>query len=265
MIRENGFVVLDEKPDASVRLLCFHHAGGSALSLMPVVRDIKGDVEVCLFELPGRGMLQEEEHLSNFEEARDYLLERVNECIDRPCVIFGHSLGGLLAYSVAASLDEEKVKYLKRVVISASRSPHTVSEHAQHPKEPFILRSFQSVKDDMMRLGGMPLELLEDEELLNNAVETTGRDFHMLDTFRENEKCVLEMPIELWLGNTDEAVDLSEVSKWKKVTGGGFEDIVYSGGHFYLFESNEPSDRLRTLLELEVENESRVKVRRLSI
>ena len=253
MIKKDGYVILKEKLGASMRLLCFHHAGGSALSLVPFIRNLPEDVEVCMFELPGRGMLQEEEFLNDYISGKNYFLEKVKACIDLPCIIFGHSLGGLFAYSVASSLEEDNISYLKKLVVSAARSPFTVSSHATHPKQPFVVRTFESVKNDMKRLGGIPMELIEDNELLHLAVEGTGRDFHMLDTFPATEQQKIDVPFELWLGDQDSTVDESEIALWKKLAGREFEHVIYEGGHFYINECKEPSERIKALISKECE------------
>jgi surfactin synthase thioesterase subunit len=77
--------------DAELKLLMFHHAGGSAAAMLQLTRQLPGTVEATAFELAGRGVRMSEPAASTFAEARDELLHKVRESLDRPTVIFGHT------------------------------------------------------------------------------------------------------------------------------------------------------------------------------
>lgn len=244
MKQEKGYLVYNPNPHAKLKLLCFHHAGGSALSMVPLVRDLSEDVEVCLFELPGRGMTNDLPFLSTFCEAKEYLFKTVFHYIDRPAVLFGHSLGGLFVYALSSLLDE-KSQYIKKLIISAARSPITVANHATHPEAPFTRRTRESIIADIRRLGGVPNELESDSRLFNSIVDVTGRDFHLLDTFKFDDKALVNYPMELWLGTQDSAVPDEEVKLWEKMALNDYKCKYFNGGHFYLSENEEPAKELR--------------------
>lgn len=237
----DGAIVLNPKPDAKLRLLCFHHAGGSALSFATLARQAPAEAEAILFELPGRGMRARDPFLPDFATAKEYFLERVLPVIDRPVLLFGHSLGGVMAHAIAKSLPSDKQQRVRRVIVSAARSPHSVEQHAQHPSAPFVIRSRESVYEDLIRLDGTPQVILEEKDLAEKMVTTLGCDLHLLDTYKETKKCgqAADLPLELWLGDQDPSVPLEEADLWAKTVTAPLKTRIFTGHHFYLFQQQE--------------------------
>src|SRR5690242_13516044 len=83
-------------PAATVRLICFHHAGGGATSFNLWKRGLGSDVEVIAVEIPNR---------ERFATLRDLVAEvndQLADALDEPHVFFGHSFGALVAYRLAS-------------------------------------------------------------------------------------------------------------------------------------------------------------------
>ena len=135
--------------------------------------------------------------------------------------------------------------------MSSTKSPRTVIKHAVHPVGPFVVRTVESIRNDMIRLGGLPQELAEDHELLKETIEVTGRDFHLIDTFPEDEQMAIPYPFELWLGRQDGSVSQEEIELWEKISTNNFSYQFFEGGHFYLYENEEPARRLLEILKEE--------------
>ncbi|AUJ25481.1 Surfactin synthase thioesterase subunit [Virgibacillus dokdonensis] len=256
MEQREGYIIFNPNKKAKVKLMCFHHAGGSALSFIPLVRTLPKDVEAYLFELPGRGISANQKFVANFSEAMAYFLPKVIDCMDRPTVFLGHSLGGLFSYAISGSLSK-KQNYIEKVIISAAKSPQTVLEYAIHPEKPFIVRSRDSVKMDIEALGGIPVDV--DDSLLHSIINITGNDFHLLDTFTLDGVVKSSFPFELWLGKYDTAVHEREIYKWREEIQGEFCYRYFNGGHFFISESTEPADLLKeTLLNIMINIENKI-------
>lgn len=250
MLHSDGYIVLNSQPDAKVRLVCFHHAGASALTFAPWGRRMPPQVELYLMELPGRGMNLNKPFVLGFVKAKEYFLTRVKKIIDRPTFFLGHSLGGLLAYSVAASLPKEMKRLVKKVIVSAARSPRSVASHAKHPREPFLIRTRESLYQDLVKLGGVPKDLLEDQEFLEQTINVLGHDFHLLDTYELSEK-ELGIPLEVWLSKGDPFV-VGEDVRWRNECSSLVQIRMFEGDHFYLFKNPEALMTLCSILEKEV-------------
>lgn len=243
------YVILEPRPEAEVRVLCFHHAGGSALSFAPLVRQLPPQVELCLFELPGRGLTAKEPFLANFSAAKDYFLQSVLEVVDRPTIFLGHSLGGLFAHALACALPAEKKSFVRTIIVSATRSPKTVASHASYPAAPFVIRSRASILKDMVRLGGTPPEILDNPELLEQTITTVGHDFHLIDTYSRLGHTPMECPIELWYGRNDAADPQEEANCWSEATSARIQLRLFDGNHFYIFRNHEPTLALCTIVQ----------------
>lgn len=95
------FPFLDENNLAPYRLICFHHAGGSALTFSSWLNHFS-DIELIPAELPGHGTRIGESCGRNFQSVIEELAEAVFRIRDdRPFYFLGHSMGSLIAFQTA--------------------------------------------------------------------------------------------------------------------------------------------------------------------
>lgn len=111
-------------PKASMRLYCIPYAGAGPRIYREWQNQLPNNVEVIGICLPGR------EHRlfePSFLELNPIIVELgpILACdIDRPFVLFGHSMGGLIAYELARYLLDRGI-VPEHLVISGCRPPHT--------------------------------------------------------------------------------------------------------------------------------------------
>ena len=87
--------------DAALKLFCFPFAGGSALDFREWARNCPDAIELYAIQLPGRGARFQEQPLAHMDQVLGPLIRAIIPQLDRPFVLFGHSLGGRLAFAVA--------------------------------------------------------------------------------------------------------------------------------------------------------------------
>ena len=85
-------------------LICFHPIGGSIRGYKPLTDAL--DTSIPVFGVQSRMLLGDEEHSSLQEMAAAYTNEVQTLFPEGPCWLFGYSLGGYLAASVAQRLEE---------------------------------------------------------------------------------------------------------------------------------------------------------------
>ncbi|MBX7549170.1 thioesterase II family protein [Streptomyces sp. NPDC055966] len=234
--------------EALTRLLAFHHAGGSATAYLPFVRGLRAETESLLFGLPGRDEGEEALRPTDFEDAVDRLAPDFRAAVDRPCVVFGHSLGGLLAHRLVGTLPDDRRALVRTVVVSASASPRHAAAAATMPAAPFVSRTRASVLEDLRRFGGCPPELFEDPELVAHFVDVLGHDLHLADTYTPGGGDHRGVPYQVWYGTEDETSATDALSDWADC---GPDPVVvrgFPGGHFYLFERPDAGSALQELL-----------------
>ncbi|MEW2117015.1 alpha/beta fold hydrolase [Streptomyces sp. NPDC005474] len=238
--------------DSGVRLIAFHHAAGSAASLLPVAKAMPDDCEAYLFELEGRFGDGPDEHepasVSDFQAAADRFRKDFIPLLDRPTLIVGHSLGALFAHNLLASLPAERLSHVLAFVASACKGPAAVAAASIMPPAPFTHRTRQMVMNDLRKFGGMPDEIFSDPELVEIAVTLLGRDLHLADTYALPDAPPVNAPYLVWYGADDATLSEADLTSWADASALPAEYRRFPGGHFFLFQQREPIAQLRKIL-----------------
>ncbi|OLR91876.1 thioesterase II family protein [Actinokineospora bangkokensis] len=240
--------VLVERPDAAVRLFVLHHAGGSAMSYLPLAQAMPESCEPVLFDLPGRGTRTGTPPPADFRSAVDDLLPDLAALLDRPAVVFGHSLGALLAHGLLGALPPDRREQVRAVVVSAFTSPTDAAAEATHPAGPFLVRSRPRLLDELRDRGGCPPELFEEPELLEEVVTLMGHDLHLADTYPGSPVPTGDVDYHVWYGRQDDHLDVDAVERWALSTPHPPHVRGFRGGHFYLDGNPEVTAALARLV-----------------
>src|SRR5688572_103167 len=113
------------RPEAELRLLCFHHAGGGTAFFVPWAAALPAHIELVAIRLPGRESAFSRPRFTDLDKAVDAVCAALAPLLDRPFALFGHSLGALIAYRVAQNLDRPP----RHLFCSAFRAPHLPRSH----------------------------------------------------------------------------------------------------------------------------------------
>jgi pyochelin biosynthetic protein PchC len=138
------------RPEAGLRLVCLPHAGGAASSFRGWAEAVPPGVELVSVQYPGREDRIREEPWTD-AVAMAGTLAGLLAADPRPLVLFGHSLGGTLAYEVARRLPRPPV----RLVVSARIAP-TVP-----PAPVFRGETDEELAAELCRLGGTDARVLD--------------------------------------------------------------------------------------------------------
>lgn len=226
---------------AAKRIVIFHHAGGSSLSFLRVGRVLAKECEVWLAEMPGHGTRQKElfaESISSF--AADCAKELVS-ADDRPILLYGHSLGALVAYEVALALGRSAA--LGALVISSCNAP--LEPHG--PKN-FPIYSLQDLENEetllaIQREYGSFGPELGSPQLKAFFLPVLRSDLKLIASYRAG---VGRVACELSAlgGESDPVINSHELDRWRAHTEQGFALRVFPGGHFFPFQNAEAFQRL---------------------
>lgn len=210
-----GCIATGSASDAMMRVLFFPHAGGSAISLLPLASELPDGAESLLFDLPGRGLRDAEPRRSTFDEARRALAEQVEPLVDRPAIFFGHSLGGLLCDALVRNLPADRREMVTRVIVSSAPSPRRAVAMAAAPPWPPPRRPAADLLAHLTGYGGTPAAVFEAPDLLESVVEAFGDDMMIMDSYRLDP--ALPPPAadyELWSGREDASTAPEEPQEW---------------------------------------------------
>ena len=222
-----------------MRLVCIPNAGGNAAQYSSWQPLLGSRIECCPARLPGReGRLRE----APYDELHDLVSDLGSWLANRadvPLALFGHSLGGVIAFELARLLRRSgaKVIYLIAAACSAPHCPRRQAALHGLPDAEFLekMRS---------RYGGIPEAVAEDAEWMALMLPTLRADVKMLETYRYREEEPLDCPILALGGTEDKTVLLSDLAAWRDQTTASFSQRTFPGDHFFVSRSQRAVVRL---------------------
>lgn len=216
---------------AGVTLFCLPFAGGGASAFRDWADGLPASVEVCPVHLPGREARFGEPAISDIDELVDPLVNGLTPHLDGPFALFGHSMGGLIAFEVADRL-RRRGQAPAWLFPSGTRAPHvprrTEPRHVL-PDDRFLVA--------VREMNGTPPALLENPEILELMLPTLRGDFRLAETYRYRPRPPLECPVAAFGGRDDPDVPLEDVEAWRQQTAGRFELHMLPGDHFFIAPS----------------------------
>jgi surfactin synthase thioesterase subunit len=222
----------DPDPGAAVRLFCLPYAGGNA-SAYHGWRDVAPEhINVCTVEFPGRGSRLGEDPFIRLAPLVRTLADALLPILDRPFALFGHSLGGLIAFELVRLLRRRGGPLPAHLFISATRAPTTPS-----PLPAVRDASLAEMKDYLRTINGTPDAILQDDELMGLLLPVLRADFSVLETYEYRDEPPLRVPLTLFAGAADPVVPLSALAGWRRQSRGYRRMHVFPGDHFFLHET----------------------------
>ncbi|MEU6051078.1 alpha/beta fold hydrolase [Streptomyces xanthochromogenes] len=217
--------------DPALRVFLLHHAAGSHLAFSDWTEHFPADWEVCLLEAPGRGQLG---HVPPYRDARGlagHLLDAVADLLDRPFVLFGHSMGALIAYEMAAQLADRGLPEPVWLGVSACEAPYDAGPGDGRPL--YLLPDAQ-LRAALGRMGGMPPSILADDDLWALFEGRVRADFSVVETWEPRAgRPDVRVPLSLFGGDRDQVVPLDQLEAWADGAEHFAGQHLYPGGHFY--------------------------------
>lgn len=212
-----------EKKSDLIQLICFPFAGGYSASYRPLFEQLKDTAEVTAAEPPGHGT-----NLMPLETSIDRLAELYKEGLtgklNRPFILFGHSMGGLVVYRLTQLLEREGIDPAA-VVISAIQPPQTKRQILTHlSNEAFV--------QHIAEMGGIPKELLENKPMMDYFTPSLRADYQALESFQHTDKTIIESPVYLLNGKQDKKC-MEDAAGWL-TWANAIERTDFEGGHMYI-------------------------------
>lgn len=222
------------RPRAKVRLFCLPFAGGGASVFRTWHRELPETVESYALELPGRGARVRELPSLRLEPLVQGLADTLMSLLDRPFVLFGHSMGGLIAFELTRELRRRKAPLPRHLFISAFAAPQRPGR-----SPPVHLLSNAAFLEFVQGLEGTPPEVLSTPGLMDMLLPILRADWAVVESYTYRDEPPLEVPITV-LGGADDAVVTREaLEDWHVHTREDFTLRLLPGGHFFL-RTEEP-------------------------
>ena len=228
------WVVPAPRPEAKLRLFCFPYAGGSATVYHRFGQALPADVEVVSLQLPGRGFrLREPTHV-DLAALLPAIEAALVPRLDRPCALFGHSLGALVAFELARRL--RRAGHAAPLHLFASASPAPSATRALRVSTDLAAPAFWTAVHE---LYGTPAQVLADPELLALVVPPLKADFQVMASYHYQAEPPLATPITTFVGTKDPMVDRPAAEQWRAETSVAFALHEVPGPHLFLQDSGQ--------------------------
>lgn len=191
--------------------------------------EVPATVDIWTAQLPGRGNRIQEPPFTNLSPLVQALAEAIVPFLDRPFAFFGHSMGAMISFELARILQRRLGLKPDHLFVSGRIAPHIMDTQRRTydlPEAEFI--------EELRRLNGTPVEVLEHPELMELMTPLLRADFSVVGTYTYLPGLPLNCPITAFGGLQDPEVSREQLEAWREYTTASFSLHMFPGDHFYL-------------------------------
>jgi medium-chain acyl-[acyl-carrier-protein] hydrolase len=212
------------------RLFCLPHSGSGAFQFASWKNFLPEFLDICPIQLPGRENRLSEPLLTGIQTIVENLASELSLYLDRPYILYGYSLGALIAFELARELRRRKIRAPLSFYALARRAPHL----PQHDAPVHHLPDDLLLAEVTRRYGEMPAVIRQDVELMKLLIPVLRADLTALETYVYKEEDPLDCPIYAFGGNSDSTTTAQDLQAWRLHTKRTFELKVFRGDHFFI-------------------------------
>ncbi|WP_171982208.1 thioesterase II family protein [Aquaspirillum sp. LM1] len=217
---------------AQLRVVCLPHAGGSASFFRRWAAELPTSVELLAVQYPGREERLNEpmyQHMADLVGALTFALAAHPGLRHTPYVLFGHSMGGAVAYELSRQLRREGLPQPAHLLLSACESP------ARHQGGRLHHQADAALLAEITRLGSSQLDWAAHPELAQLVLPAMRNDYQVIETWQADPlHPQLDIPIDVLVGSDDPELSEADAQDWLRYTSRSFRLSRYPGAHFYL-------------------------------
>lgn len=142
----------------------------------------------------------------------------VNELENIPISIFGHSMGGIIAFELAKAIETHTNRKLNKIFVSGCRAPSTELKYkiGHLNKEDFL--------KEIIKFGGVDPTYQENPELLNFFLPILKEDIRLCESYQHQPPSPVNSPIIVLWGTEDNLLYEEQVRAW---TQHSFEKVTF--------------------------------------
>lgn len=211
-------------------LFCLPYAGGTARLFRGWRPYLRRGVTMMPLDRAGQGSRRDEPAHPDFGAAVADVVGRIAATVaGQPYAIYGHSLGGLLAYEASLRLVAAGSPAPRWLFVGGCRPPQLSRRH------PDIHRlADQRFLAALAVLGGVPDGLLADPEAVEFYAGRIRADYRIYEEYRfRPPPAPVPCPLTAIVGTDDPVTGPDEAPRWAELVSGPVHRHVLAGaGHF---------------------------------
>lgn len=222
-------MVINSGQPSGIRLICFPQAGAAPEQLRNWSTGLDDHIELVVVRLAGHGVRRDEVPCASWPALLEEVLAALQPLLSEPHALFGHGLGGLLAYETAKYAQAHFPGQTQHLFVSGCRSPDS-------PAGRPLLHSLPTpaFREAMLTLGATPIEIprgAADQQLYEALLRN---DLKLFETWFDTSSGSLEVPLTALYGSEDLLTPVSRMVNWREFTRREFELIEVAGNHFFI-------------------------------
>lgn len=185
-------------------------------------------IRLVPIELPGRGVRMSEPFIDDFDDLVEQLCEEHERHCNGRYALYGHSMGGLVAYAMAMRWRALSRRLPDVFFVSASPAPRHRDPDYFAGKE-----TDAALIADLRRQGGTPEQVFDDKEMRRITLDVLRADYHVCSGYQYRDTPPLATPIHVFAGREDE-IKAEHMLAWEAETSARFSLRWFDGGHFFI-------------------------------
>lgn len=215
----------------SIKIFCFHHAGGSASIFRPWTLQ-QDKLAIHPVELPGKATRMGEDYIESGERLVQQLAKEIDQILypGERFRLYGHSLGAMIAFKVAWALEHKYERCADKIILAARHTANIKNEIGYQ-----TYMGTEALVDDMRRVGGTPDEILNNDGIMKCLLPDIIKDYRLNeDLIYKGEIIHSSLRIDVGVDDQDTSLDL--IKGWRELTRGNVTFRSFPGGHFFPYE-----------------------------
>ncbi|MDP5213364.1 alpha/beta fold hydrolase [Pseudoalteromonas tunicata] len=241
--------IFSPKPNASKRLFILPHASGSASYFRQWHELVDADVEVVVIQYPGRENRISKPLINDMSQLVTTLAVGLRPLLNKPFVIFGHSMGGAVAYELTLKIQSYRYREPCHLVISAIEGPSC------HHQGELYRASDEQLLAELTRLNGTQVDFNQYPELADMVLPLMRNDYQLIETYQPDLNAAkIACPVTVMAAEQDTELTIAEAQTWQQVCASSFTIKTYPGDHFYI--SSQASNVTKYICNLYPNNQN---------
>lgn len=214
----------------AINLFCFPYAGGDRFSYRQFEKIAPLFLNVVTLEYPGRGSRTNDPFVTDIKLLVTDLYNQISDRIHNgEYALYGHSLGGLLAYLLTKEILANYKTPPIHLFISGTIGPSAL---AANPKKRHLMNREEFISE-VRKLNGSSDEILQNEDIVTYFEPILRADFKTSESYVYEESELIDIPLTIFYGTQDE-MSVEEIQQWQKEVRSKVDFRRFPGNHFFI-------------------------------
>lgn len=210
------------------KILILPHAGGNPLMYKHLQEAFSLYFNCEIIQYPNRPTSFKGKPNTTIQEYSSALENTISKLDEEHIILFGHSMGGLIAYDYLKTASFFNNKKIVLAIISSFDFENPPVNLINLKKE----ERFRLLRKLLEKTEMIPLAMIEDKKFLDFVIPPLENDLLAINHYR-NDGREIDVPLIVSYGADDVFSDEKGMESWRNYTFNKVKFLKFSGNHFY--------------------------------